>query len=284
LIADTVETCDALNRRLHDDLSDRRRERGRDTTTVSGARGHQVGVGDVVVSRRNDAAVLVFDPTDRTRRISDRPVRNGQRWQVLKVDDTPEHPRIAARRLGDGAIAVFDGDYLTGHVQWGHAVTVHSAQGVTAERVHAVLADTATRNLGYVAMTRGRDANHVYLYERTVGEADHHHRDTSDEDGVHLARRGSPAQAARMLRQVIGRDERARTAHQVAAETPAEALSPLLADLVTQHQAAVTSRHVGYQRTQRAQRDQAIDRHLGLHRARGIGQSQQRDQGYDLSL
>ena len=60
---------------------------------------------------------MVYDPTDRTRTISGAPVRNGQRWQVLQVDDTPEHPRLAARRLGDGAIVVLEGDYL--RCSWG---------------------------------------------------------------------------------------------------------------------------------------------------------------------
>lgn len=290
LLADTVETCDALNRRIHDDTTDTRRERGRDVTTVTAARGHQVGVGDVILTRRNDPAVAVYDPTDRTRTISDRPVRNGQRWQVVKVDDTPEHPRLAARRLGDGAIVVFEGEYLAEHVQWGHAVTVHSAQGVTADRVHAVLADTNSRNLGYVAMTRGRESNHVYLFERTVGEADHQHLDQEDPDGVHLARRGTPTQAAHMLRHVIGRDELARTAHQTAATTAAEQLSPRVANLVADHEKVVTERHLTYQKAQRAQRDNAIDRHLGLHPTTSLGlsagrsQGRERDQGYDLSL
>ena len=51
----------------------------------------------------------------------------------------------------DGARAVFYGDYLHQHVTHGYAVTVHSAQGVTAETTHAVLADTASCNLLYVA-------------------------------------------------------------------------------------------------------------------------------------
>lgn len=290
LISDTVETCDALNRRIHDQNIEQRTRQGRDISTVTAARGHQVGVGDVILSRRNDPSVTVYDPTDRTQKISEAPVRNGQRWQVLKVDDTPEHPRLAARRLGDGAIVVFEGDYLHQHVQWGHAVTVHSAQGVTADRTHAVLADTATRNLGYVAMTRGRESNHVYLFERAVGEADHQHRDGHDEDGVHLAHRGTLTQAARMLRQVIGRDDPAKTAHQTAADTPDEQLSPRVANLVADHQKVVTERHITYRKTQRAQRDNAIDHHLGLHRTTSLGlsagrsQGRERDQGYDLSL
>lgn len=175
---------------------------------MTGDRGHQIGVGDVVITRRNDPTIEVYQPQDRTQKLSGAPVRNGQRWRVVKVDDSLEQPRIAARRLGDGAWAVFDRDYLREHVQLGHAVTVHAAQGVTAERTHAVLADTASRNLAYVALTRGRASNHAYLYQRDSAEAGHtHSHNLAGAKGVHLARRGTPTQAARALRQVIGRDE-----------------------------------------------------------------------------
>ncbi|WP_431235950.1 ATP-dependent DNA helicase (plasmid) [Mycolicibacterium psychrotolerans] len=182
LLADTIEMCDALNRRVHNHTVAARAAQGRDVTTVTGARGHHIGVGDIIVTRRNDPTITVYQPDDRTQTLLEAPVRNGQRWQVVKVDDTPAHPRLAARRLGDGAWAVFSDDYLHQQVQLGHAVTVHAAQGVTADTTHAVLRDTASRNLAYVALTRGRTANHAYLYPRDPAEADHaHHRDVADD-------------------------------------------------------------------------------------------------------
>lgn len=280
LLADTVEMTDALNRRVHDRTITERAEHGLEVATVTGARGHHIVTGDVVLTRRNDPTIGVRTPDDRTQPLPDAPVRNGQRWHVVAVDDNPEHPRIAARRIGDGAWAVFDGDYLREHVQLGHAVTVHAAQGVTADTTHAVMGDTATRHLAYVALTRGREANHAYLYERAVGEGDHQHRDLSEPDGVHLAHRGTPTQAARALRQVIGRDTPAQTAHQIAADTPAQLLPEQVSSLVAEHQRAVTRRRTIYRKSQRAQHDRSLDRALGLDRSRSRGQ----DQGYDLSL
>lgn len=285
LLADTVEVCDALNRRVHDHTVAARAAQGRDTTTVTGARGHHIGVGDIIVTRRNDPTITVYQPEDRTKTLLEAPVRNGQRWQVVKVDDTLEHPRLAARRLGDGAWAVFSDDYLRQQVQLGHAVTVHAAQGVTADTTHAVLADTASRNLAYVALTRGRDTNHAYLYPRDLAEADHgHHRDQAAEaEGMHhLARRGTPTHAARALRQVIGHDTPARTAHQIAADTPTHLLPKVVASLVGEHAKALTQRRSAYQKTQRTQRDRELDRHLGLDRSQS--REQEQDSGYDLSL
>lgn len=270
VIADTLEMCDALNRRIHDERT------APYAPTVTAARGHHVAVGDVVITRRNDPTLEVYDPRDVRQRVQDAPVRNGQRWQVIGVD--PENQRIAARRVGDDARAVFAGDYLRDHVTHGFAVTAHSAQGVTAQTTHAVIADTASRNLLYVAMTRGRESNQAYLYQRTIGEADHQH--ATPTEGVHLAQRGTPAQAVAVMRTVIGRDERARTAHQTAADTASELLPKRVASLVRENQQTVTRRRVAYQRAERRQRDRAVDRDLGIHRSRG----RDRNQGYDLSL
>ena len=110
------------------------------------------------------------------------------------------------------------------HVHHGYAVTVHASQGatagdaLTAGTAHAVLSDRATRNLAYVALTRGRNANHVYLYEKTAGESDHEHAELADQ-GVHVARRGTSRDAATLLRSVLARDDQARTVMATAAET-----------------------------------------------------------------
>ena len=282
LLADTVEITDALNRRVHDRIVAEHTNQGHDVATVTGARGHHITTGDVVVTRLNDSTLTVYAPDDRSRTLSDAPVRNGQRWHVVAVDNSPEHPRIAARRHGDQAWAVFSGDYLREQVQLGHAVTVHTAQGVTAETTHAVLADTASRNLAYVALTRGRASNHAYLYQRSSGESDHQHRDLAAPDGVHLAQRGSPTQAARALRQIIGRDDQARTAHQTAADTPTQDLPERVASLVAGHHRSVTARLSSHRKALRRQHDRALDRHLGLEQSQS--RSRERDQGYDLSL
>ncbi len=285
LLADTTEMTDALNRRVHDQTVADRTERGQDTTTVTAARDHHISTGDVVLTRRNDPTITVYQADDRTRTLAEAPVRNGQRWRVVKVDDNREHPRIAARRLSDGAWAVFNGDYLREQVQLGHAVTVHAAQGVTADTTHTVLADTASRNLAYVALTRGRASNHAYLYQRDPADT-HHHQDAAEDgiEGVHLARRGTPTQAAHALRQVIGRDEPAKTAHQIADGTPTQDLPELVASLVAEHQQAVTRRRTTYKKIQRAQQDRAIDRDLGLGLDRSRSRSREQESGYDLSL
>ena len=240
LIADRWEIADALNERIHRDTV------AADAPTVGGARRCRIGVGDVVISRRNEPTIEVWAADTRRDNVApleDAPVRNGQRWQVVKID--PAGDRIAARRIGDGALTVFTGDYLHRHVHHGYAVTVHAAQGTTVDRCHAVLTAGGRRSAAYVAMTRGRQANHVYLYEQIAGEGDHEHTPTP-EAGVHPARRGDAADAATTLLELLGRDEPARTAGATAADTDRAGLPAAVVELLdarTRALAGVRSAH-----------------------------------------
>ena len=87
--------------------------------------------------------------------------------------------------------------YLREHITHGYAITVHAAQGVTTATTHAVLGETTTRNLLYVAMTRGRESNQAYLYERRAGETEHEY---AEAPGVHAMRRGNSHDASQLVR------------------------------------------------------------------------------------
>ena len=266
LVCDTVEMADALNRRLHDESVDT------DAPTVTAARGHRIGVGDVILSRRNDPTIGVFDATDITQTAD--PVRNGNRWRVCAIDT--EHNRIAARRLDDGARTVFSGDYLRGHITQGYAVTVHSTQGVTAERTHAVLGDTTSRTLLYVAMTRGRDTNTAYLYERIAGEGEHEHAQPTP--GVHVACRGTGREAAHLVRGLIANhDDQARTAHHIAADTTdRDQLPDRVRSLLDRRAAAVHAPTPAYRswcaetHERVLQRQQWIEQHISRSQDHGL--------------
>ncbi len=247
LIADQWEMADALNIRIHSEqIND-------DAPTVATARGHRVAAGDVVITRQNTTDI----PTRTDRDADADPIRNGQRWEVLAVD--PDVGRIAARRLGDGALATLDGDYLRQYTHLGYAVTVHAAQGVTADTCHTLLsAEAATRSIAYVGVTRGRHTNTVRLYDTQAGEADHEHAEPIAA-GVHAARRGTPAEAATALRSVLGRDDRAATitAAAAAAADDEEQLPDQVADLRRYHRTV----------TARLRREHRIDRHTAHDRS-----------------
>jgi conjugative relaxase-like TrwC/TraI family protein len=116
--------------------------------------------GDTIVSRRNNRR-LPISTSDW--------VKNGDRWFVdqvstdgaLKVTHADTHRSIT-----------LPPDYVRRSVELGYATTIHLAQGSTADTSHTMLTGRESREALYVAMSRGRAANHVYLDTSADAAAD----------------------------------------------------------------------------------------------------------------
>ena len=242
LVCDTWEMADALNRRLHDSLTV-------DGPTAKAARDQTIRVGDLIVSRHNDARIPVLAASGADRDDPEQ-VRNGNRWRVAGIDEKTN--RIAAERLTDKARVVFESDYLREHVHLGYSVTVHTAQGVTADTAHAVIAQSASRAMAYVAMSRGRDTNHAYIYTHVSGEADHEH--TTPVDNVHILRRDTKYAAAHYFRTILTNDERPRTMHAEAEHTERELLPDIVGQLLDRHGGSLAARRQTWRDYAAAQR------------------------------
>jgi hypothetical protein len=234
LIGDTTEMADALNQRIHRDRMDQ------NVATVTAARGQQVGVGDLIITRRNDPTIDFHHSTPNAESLPS--VRNGNRWRVAAIDTKTN--RVAAERLDDKARVAFDNDYLREHVSLGYAVTVHSAQGVTADSSHAVLSENTSRALLYVAMTRGRHANTARIYQRTI-EA--HEYGRQERDDIHVTDRGDAHEAADLIHGMLTNDQQAVTAHDYAARTPDEALPDRVRSLLNRRATATHRRNALHQ-------------------------------------
>jgi len=266
LICDTTETADALNQRLH------RETVGADAPTVTGARGQRIAVGDLILTRRNDASIPLHHNAEPMAAQS--PVRNGQRWHVTHIN--PDNNRLIARRVDDHTLGAFPDDYVRKHITHGYAITVHAAQGATADTTHALLGDNASRALAYVAMTRGRDTNTAYLYEPT---AEQERQDEASELG-HLVDRGSGRRAATLLRGIIAHDERPATAYDIAAATAGELLPARVRAAMQRRARAVRHRSDTFQRW----RAHTLAREYVLRttRARGVNAERLIDEGLEL--
>jgi hypothetical protein len=272
LVCDSWEMADALNRRLHDTLTD-------GGPTAQGARDHRIRVGDLIISRHNNARIPVHAAPGFDR--DPEQVRNGNRWRVAGIDEKTN--RIAAERLTDKARVVFESDYLREHVSLGYAVTVHTAQGVTADTAHAVIAESASRALTYVAMSRGRDTNHAYIYTRFSGEDDHEHTTPVAGDAVHVLRRGTKYSAAHYFRMILANDERPRTMHAEAEHTDRELLPDIVGRLLDRHDARRAARRQTWREDTAAQRAfyeryERLAADIGRAAGRGMGR------GYGLEL
>jgi AAA domain len=274
LICDSWELADALNHRLHDALTV-------EGASVQAGCDQQIRTGDLIVSRRNDATVDVRPGPDHQRGEHISQVRNGNRWRVAGLDAATG--RIAAERLTDNARAVFENDYVRQHITLGYATTVHSAQGVTAGTTHAVIGESASRAIAYVAISRGRERNHVYIYTREAGEADHEHRHLLDDGEVHQLRRGNKYAAAHYFRTILANDERPRTMHAEAENTDRELLPEIVAQLLERLEARRTARRQTWREHIAAQRA-FYERYERLVADMGSAAERGMDRGYGLEL
>jgi conjugative relaxase-like TrwC/TraI family protein len=150
MIAPDLGTVTDLNRRARVDLV-AAGVVSEDGVEVAG--GGTAGVGDTVVTRQNDRRLLAGAHW----------VRNGDRWTVTAVDADGS---LTVRGLKGGATVVLPAAYVTEHVELGYAATAHRAQGRTTDTAHALISPTTTREVLYVAATRGRKSNQLYVDTR----------------------------------------------------------------------------------------------------------------------
>lgn len=148
LIADSNESVHALNQRARADLILDSTVNARLEAQLQGDA--RVGVGDTIITRKNDRRL-------RTPRGW---VRNGDRWTVTGIRDDGS---LTVRRADSRGTVILPADYVSDHVDLGYAVTAHRAQGITTDTSHALVDPSTTRENLYVAMTRGRHANLVYV-------------------------------------------------------------------------------------------------------------------------
>ncbi len=110
------------------------------------------GVGDWVVTRDND------------RRISYNGgrafVTNGAVWTVTARGD--DGSLTLSNRAHAGVVSV-PAAYVARSVELAYASTVHRAQGMTADTSRTVAGTETARELAYVAASRGRQLNELYL-------------------------------------------------------------------------------------------------------------------------
>ena len=150
MIAPDLGTVTDLNRRAR---GDRVATGAVSEDGVDVAGGGTAGVGDVVVTRQNDRRLMAGNHW----------VRNGDRWTVVEVG---ADGGLTVRGLKVGATVDLPAWYVAEHVELGYAATAHRAQGRTTDTAHALISPTTTREVLYVAATRGRKNNQLYVDTR----------------------------------------------------------------------------------------------------------------------
>ena len=137
-------------------------------------------------------------------------MRNGNRWRVTAMN--PDSSRLIARRLDDNTLGAFSGDYLREHITHGYAVTIHCAQGVTADTTHAIAGRNRYPPAALCRHDTRRDTNTAYLYEsRTEQER----RNATNLTMQHLMARGTSRDAAHLARVIATHHDQPATAHRL---------------------------------------------------------------------
>ena len=137
------------------------------------ADGVQVGVGDVVVTRHNQRALLTGRGW----------VKNGDDWVVKAIG---QDGSMRVQRAGGGAVAQLPAAYVQAHVELGYASTAHRAQGRTVDTAHAYVSAATMREPLYVMASRGRESNRLYVdtsYDPDVATS---HQDVTLADPVEV--------------------------------------------------------------------------------------------------
>lgn len=151
MIAQTVEAVIGLNLRARLD-----RIRAGSVNPAQSLRLHdgtEAAAGDRIITRRNDRRL-------RTSRV--KWVKNGDLWNVAEAHPDGSLTVTRAKRWG-GAIRL-PASYVAEHVELAYAVTAHRAQGTTVDTAHALVHSAeVTREALYVAMTRGKESNRMYV-------------------------------------------------------------------------------------------------------------------------
>jgi hypothetical protein len=130
-------------------------------------------------------------------------VKNGQRWMIHAVER--DGSLTVSPLLGDGVTTVrLPAPYVTEHTTLGYASTIDIAQGITADTCHVVGSDQLNRQQLYVALTRGREENHLYF---STAESDPHR--------ILTPKATHPPTAVDILTTILRRDRAQQSAHSV---------------------------------------------------------------------
>ncbi|MGB8860462.1 MAG: MobF family relaxase, partial [Ilumatobacteraceae bacterium] len=148
----TNEHVDEINRTIR---QLRARRGDTDTTTFTSIADGLVAVGDIVATRRNQRQLHTT---------SGDIVRNRELWTVTAISEAGD---LTVTDVSGSSTVTLPAEYAMEHVRLGYAATEYGTQSAT-ETASITLAGPATTGRGlYVAMTRGRDDNRVYVVTDT---------------------------------------------------------------------------------------------------------------------
>ena len=114
------------------------------------ASGEQIGSGDTIATRQNNAEVGVA---------------NREMWTVTGSS------AAGLRVMGESGQRVLPPAYVRDHVELAYATTAYGAQGSTVTTSHVLIGEHTGAASAYVGMTRGRERNVAHLVAESIEDA-----------------------------------------------------------------------------------------------------------------
>lgn len=137
--------------------------------------GNRAGVGDRVVTRDNNRRLRANQGKDF--------VANGDLWHVLEAGTDGS---LKVKSIRHDGVVTLPAWYVAEHVELGYATTVNRSQGMTVDTTHTMIdPDGTAREQLYVAATRGRQGNHLYVITDDTLAADGHSPDRDKDSILH---------------------------------------------------------------------------------------------------
>ena len=162
LMARTEEQARELSRRARDDLI--RYGLVADGPGIRLAHGEHASTGDLIMARRNTRTIQAGE--------DGRDLANRDVLQITRTTTGPRGRHAEVRRLTGrdpttghpqwSAPFQIPARYLAAHATLAYATTQHAALGRTTSTAHVLVDGLGDRQGLYVAMSRGREANHAY--------------------------------------------------------------------------------------------------------------------------
>jgi hypothetical protein len=109
-------------------------------------------VGDTIATRRNESSLRIRGGRDR--------VKNGDQWIVQGIGDDGS---LSVTHRDHGAPVSLPPAYVRDHVELGYARTISRSQGMTTGTSYTLADASMTREDAYTGLTRGKDANYLFL-------------------------------------------------------------------------------------------------------------------------
>ena len=109
-------------------------------------------IGDRVVTRENNRRITVHGGKDF--------VKNNDSWTVTGID---KDGSLTVQHLKHQGVVKLTPKYVQRHTMLGYAATIHRTQGIPCDTAHAVFTSSMSRALAYVATSRGKFSNKIYV-------------------------------------------------------------------------------------------------------------------------